>query len=97
MASTKEFRDFVLDQLSGLDNITCKSMMGEFLLYYQGVLFGGIYDDRVLIKITNSNEKYSLSLAIPYEKGKPMYIVEDIDDADYLVALVRDTCVDLKK
>ena len=49
MASTKEYRDFILENLSLLD-ITCKSMMGEYLLYYDGILFGGIYDDRLLIK-----------------------------------------------
>ncbi len=51
MATTKEYKDFILEQLSLLENITCKSMMGEYLLYYNGVLFGGIYDDRLLVKV----------------------------------------------
>ena len=51
MATTKEYRDFILEQLKLLDNITCKPMMGEYLLYYKDVLFGGIYDDRLLVKI----------------------------------------------
>ena len=55
MATTKDYRDFILEQLNLLDNITCKSMMGEYLLYYNGLLFGGIYDDRLLIKIVDSN------------------------------------------
>ena len=55
MSTTKSYRDFILSQLSVLDNITCKSMMGEYLLYYYGVLFGGIYDDRLLVKKTENN------------------------------------------
>ena len=51
MATTKEYRDFVLEQLNLLENITCKSMMGEYLLYYNNILFGGIYDDRLLVKM----------------------------------------------
>ncbi len=60
MATTKDYKDFVLKQLSLLNNITCKSMMGEYLLYYNGILFGGIYDDRLLIKIVASNKKYNM-------------------------------------
>ena len=51
MATTKEYKEFILDQLNEFDNITCKSMMGEYLLYYNDILFGGIYDDRLLVKI----------------------------------------------
>ena len=50
MASTKDYKDFILEQLSLLDDITCKPMMGEYMLYYKGLLFGGIYDDRLLVK-----------------------------------------------
>ena len=92
MASSKEFRDFVLEQLRELENITCKPMMGEFLLYYGGKLFGGIYDDRFLIKMTKSNEKYRLPKEIPYKGAKPMYMVENLDDIAYLSELVRETC-----
>ena len=56
MATNKEYRDYILDSLSLLDNITCKPMMGEYLLYYSGILFGGIYDNRLLIKIVASNK-----------------------------------------
>ena len=97
MASSKEFRDFVLEQFRGLENIVCKPMMGEFLLYFQGILFGGIYDDRLLIKMTNSNKKYNLVQEIPYKNAKPMYMVENLDDVEYLKDLVVDTCVDLEK
>ena len=97
MPSTKEFKDFVIDQLRALDDIACKQMMGEYLLYYHGVLFGGIYDDRFLIKKTNSNSKYLLEEAIPYEKARPMYIIDNIEDVDYLTMLIRNTYMDLKK
>ena len=96
MASSKQFRDFILEQLRELDNITCKSMMGEFLLYYNGVLFGGIYDDRFLIKKTTSNKRYKLTEEIPYSNAKPMYIVENLDDIDYLSELIKTTCKGLK-
>ena len=56
MATTKEYRDFILEQLSLLENITCRAMMGEYLLYYNTILFGGIYDSRLLIKIVESNK-----------------------------------------
>ena len=96
MATTKDYRDFVVEQLSSLDNIVCKPMMGEYLLYYNGVLFGGIYDDRVLVKIVDSNKKYNMSEAIPYKGAKPMYLVDDIDNSDVLKEIVLDTCKDLK-
>ena len=84
MASSKQFKDFVLEQLREINNITCKSMMGEFLLYHNGILFGGIYDDRFLIKKTLSNKDYSLTEEIPYENAKPMYMVENLDDVGLL-------------
>ncbi len=95
MATTKEYRDFVLEQLSLLDTITCKSMMGEYLLYYNGILFGGIYDDRLLVKIVDSNKKYNMQKSIPYENAKPMYLVGDVDDQETLRDIVLDTCKDL--
>jgi TfoX/Sxy family transcriptional regulator of competence genes len=97
MATTKEYRDFILEQLNILDNITCKSMMGEYLLYYNGLLFGGIYDDRLLVKIVDSNKKYNMQESIPYESAKPMYLVDDVDNQEVLRNIVLDTCKDLKK
>lgn len=97
MATSKEYRDFIVEQLSLLDNITYKQMMGEYLLYYNGLLFGGIYDDRFLVKIVNGNKKYNMSEAIPYESAKPMYLVDDVDNPDTLKDIVLDTCKDLKK
>lgn len=97
MATTKDYRDFILEQLNLLDNITCKSMMGEYLLYYIGLLFGGIYDDRLLVKIVDSNKKYNMQESIPYESAKPMYLVDDVDNQETLRDIVLDTCKDLKK
>ena len=97
MATTKDYRDFILEQLSLLDNITCKSMMGEYLLYYNGILFGGIYDDRFLVKIVDSNKKYNMQESIPYKSAKPMYLVDNVDNQEILRDIVLDTCKDLKK
>ena len=97
MATTEDYRDFILEQLNLLDNITCKSMMGEYLLYYNGILFGGIYDDRLLVKIVDSNKKYNMQESIPYESAKPMYLVDDVDNQEVLRNIVLDTCKDLKK
>ena len=97
MATTKDYRDFILEQLNLLDNITCKSMMGEYLLYYNGILFGGIYDDRLLVKIVDNNKKYNMQESIPYESAKPMYLVDDVDNQEVLRDIVLDTCKDLGK
>ena len=95
MATTKEYKDFILEQLSLLDNITCKPMMGEYLLYHNSMLFGGIYDDRFLVKKVDSNKKYNMQEAIPYKSSKPMYLVEDVDNKEALKDIVLDTCKDL--
>lgn len=92
MATTKDYRDFILEQLELLNNITCKAMMGEYLLYYKGVLFGGIYDDRLLVKIVESNRKYNMQESIPYKNAKPMYLVDDVDNKERLKKIILDTC-----
>ena len=97
MATSKEYRDYVIDSLSLLDNITYKPMMGEYLLYRNGVLFGGIYDDRLLIKRVEDNKKYNLEEAIPYEGAKSMYLIDDIDDRELLRNIILDTSEFLKK
>ncbi|MBO5530422.1 MAG: TfoX/Sxy family protein [Bacilli bacterium] len=96
MATTKDYRDYILEQLNLLDNITCKSMMGEYLLYYNGVLFGGIYDDRLLVKIVDSNKKYNMQESIPYENAKPMYLIVDVDNQETIRDIVLDTYKGLK-
>ena len=97
MATSKSYRDFILEQLSILNDINCKSMMGEYLLYYNGILFGGIYDDRLLVKIVDSNKKYNMEEVIPYKNAKPMFLVEDVDNQEILSDIVLDTCKDLIK
>lgn len=97
MASTKEYKEFVLEQLSILDDITCKPMMGEYLLYYKNLLFGGIYDDRVLVKRVDNNKKYNMEEVIPYPNAKPMYLVDDIDNQDTIKEIVINTYKGLKE
>lgn len=97
MATTKDYKDYILEQLNILDNITYKPMMGEYLLYYKNVLFGGIYDDRLLVKIVNNNKKYNMQESIPYDKAKPMYLVNDIDNKEKLREIILDTYNDLIK
>ncbi len=70
-------------------------MMGEFLLYSNNVLFGGIYDDRLLVKIVPKNEQYKMAEEIPYDGAKPMYFVEDVDDKEKLTEIVKDTVAGL--
>lgn len=91
MATTKEFRDYVIEQLSVLEAITIRSMMGEYLLYLNGVLFGGIYDNRLLVKMTSTNEKYNLAVEIPYKGAKPMYSIVDLENKDLLKSIILDT------
>lgn len=95
MPTTTDYKDFILEKLKQLDNITYRPMMGEYLLYYNGVLFGGIYDNRLLIKIADNNKKYNLKEATPYEKAKPMYVIDDIDDPEILEIII-DTYDSLK-
>ena len=96
MATSKGYKDFILEQLDLLDNITCKAMMGEFLLYYNNVLFGGIYDNRLLVKIVDTNKKYNMNEQIPYETAKPMYLVDDVDNKELLKEIVIKTCKGLQ-
>ena len=90
MAKGKDYRDFILEQLSDLRQ-TYRAMMGEFLIYVNGVYFGGVYDDRFLVKKTSTNKEYGLTEELPYDGAKPMYLVENVDDREYLKSLVSDT------
>ena len=91
MASTKEYLDFVLEQLSGLDEISSRAMMGEYILYYRGKVFGGIYDDRLLVKPVPSAEKLmpDAEKELPYEGAKEMILVDDVDNREFLCKLVE--------
>ncbi|MDO4503633.1 MAG: TfoX/Sxy family protein [Clostridia bacterium] len=91
MSSSKEYLEFILQQLSDLDEIEYRYMMGEYILYYKGKIFGGIYDDRFLIKPVKSaidfmpNAKYE----IPYKNGKEMLLIDDVDDKERLAKLIK--------
>ena len=95
MATSKEYKDFILEQLELLNDITCRPMMGEYLLYYNGILFGGIYDDRLLVKKVDSNKKYNMKETIPYDGAKSMYLVNDVDNKERLKEIIIDTSKDL--
>lgn len=100
MASSKEYLDFVLDRLSGLDGISYRPMMGEYLLYYRRKLVGGVYDDRLLLKPTKSalqlTEDCGRALAreIPYDGAKPM-LLADIDDGEFTACVIQAIAEDL--
>ena len=96
MATTKDYRDYTLEQLSQIEDITCKPMMGEFLLYYKGVLFGGLYDNRFLVKKTKSLEGLALCTVIPYEGAKEMYEI-DFENIDETKEIIQKIYSDLKK
>lgn len=89
VASSKEYLDFILEQLSELTDITYKSMMGEYIIYYQGKIVGGIYDDRFLVKPVKSAIKLmpNADYELPYEGAKEMLLVDDVDNKDFLVEL----------
>lgn len=90
MASTKEYLDFVLEKINGMD-ITYKKMMGEYLLYANGVLFGGIYDDRLLIKPTDKAKEIlqNAEYSVPYDGAKPMILCDFIDDGERLSNFIK--------
>lgn len=86
MASSREYLDFVLEQLSELSDISYRPMMGEYIIYYRGRIAGGIYDDRFLVKPVESAKRLmpGAVLETPYEGAKGMLAVEDIDDRSFL-------------
>ena len=97
MPSTPSYLSFVLDQLSGLDDITFRPMMGEYLLYYRGKLVGGIYDDRVLVKPTPSAMRLMphAEKDIPYDGAKEMLLVDNLDSKPFLQTLLAALYADL--
>ena len=100
MATKKDFIDFVLEQLTDASAVTVRPMMGEYLVYYQGVLIGGFYDNRFLLKINADNSDFGLPTAIPYANAKPMYMVDDFADPERLATIVKATyagCLKTKK
>ena len=97
MASSKEYLNFILEQLSGLEDITHRAMMGEYVLYYRGKVFGGIYDDRFLVKPTKSAIAMmpDAEMELPYEGAKEMILVNDVDNREFLRELVETMYEDL--
>ena len=90
MASNKEYLDFILEQLSGLENVTWKAMMGEYIIYWRGKIVGGIYDDRFLVKPTKSALAMmpDADLELPYEGAKEMLLVDNVDNRAFLERLL---------
>lgn len=91
MASSKEYLEYILEQLRDLDEIACKPMMGEYLLYYRGKNFGGIYDNRLLVKPVLSAMKMmpDAKMELPYEGAKEMLLVSETDNREFLCELIH--------
>ena len=89
MASSKEYLDFILEQLSELNDITYKAMMGEYIIYYRGKIIGGVYDDRFLAKPVKSAIKLmpNAEYELPYDGAKEMLLVDELDNKEFLVEL----------
>ncbi len=91
MPSSLGYFEFVLEQISGLDGVTYRAMMGEYIIYYRGKIVGGIYDDRFLVKETASSKAMMPDAAreIPYDGAKEMLLVEEIDNREFLRELIE--------
>jgi TfoX/Sxy family transcriptional regulator of competence genes len=86
LASSKDYLEYILEQLSDLDDISYRAMMGEYILYYQGKIIGGIYDDRFLLKPVKSASEMmpDAKMELPYEGAKEMLLVEDVENRAFL-------------
>ena len=93
MATTKDYLQYILDQISDLDNITYRQMMGEYILYYNWKIIWWIYDNRLLLKSTDKVKKLinNLEMQIPYPWAKEMIYVDNVDNSDYLKELINET------
>ncbi len=91
MASSKTYLDFILEQLSGLEEVSFRAMMREYVLYYRGKVIGGIYDDRLLVKPVKSAAAMLPDAVreLPYEGAKEMLLVENVEDRDFLCRLLE--------
>ena len=91
MASSKEYLEFILDQLSGMDEISHRAMMGEYIIYYRGKIAGGIYDDGFLVKPTKSAKAKmpEADMEVPYEGAKEMLLVDEVENRDFLRDLLE--------
>ena len=97
MASSKGYLDFIMEQLSELEEISSRKMMGEYIIYYRGKIIGGIYDDRFLVKDTESAREMIPDAVreLPYDGAKEMLLVRNLEDRDYLRRLVEAMYEDL--
>ena len=97
MASSKDYLEYILDQLSGLDDISYRAMMGEYIIYYRGKIIGGIYDDRFLVKPVKSAVAMmpDADLELPYEGAKEMLLVDDVENREFLRELLDAMCDEL--
>ena len=91
MASSKDYLEYILDQLSGLDDISYRAMMGEYIIYYRGTVVGGIYDDRFLVKPVKAAKAMmpDADLELPYEGAKEMLLVDDVENREFLRELLE--------
>ncbi len=91
MSSRKEYLEFILEQLSGLDEVSWRTMMGEYIIYYRGKIVGGIYDDRFLVKPTKSAlaKMPDADMELPYEGAKEMILVDNVDSREFLCGLLE--------
>ena len=99
MASSSEYLEYILEQLSALSDITYRKMMGEYILYYRGRVFGGIYDNRLLLKPTACARELlpDASEELPYEGAKPMLMPSDTDDRELLAEAMYSELPEPKK
>lgn len=90
MASSKDYLEYILDQLSGLDDISYRAIMGEYIIYYRGKVVGGIYDDRFLVKPVKSAASMmpDADMELPYEGAKEMLLVDDVENREFLCELL---------
>ena len=91
MASSKEYLEFIMEQLAGLEDVSWRAMMGEYIIYYRGKIVGGIYDDRFLVKPVESARAMmpEAEMEQPYEGAKEMLLVDDVDDREFLCELLE--------
>ena len=99
MASSKDYLEFIMEQLSGLEDVTYRAMMGEYVIYYHGVVVAGVYDDRFLVKNVEGVKELmpDAELALPYKGGREMILVDDVEDKELLRKLFNNIYTYLKK
>ena len=91
MASSKEYLEFIMEQLAGMEDVSWRAMMGEYIIYYRGKIVGGIYDDRFLVNPVEAAVAMmpEAEMELPYEGAKEMLLVDDVDDREFLCELLE--------